>query len=136
MAESNLPYEKQPLPEWYDNTIGITDKAPKPFTPVKRQDNTISVWGRSYAFGKRLFPEQIATQGGAMLAGPKMAFPGAEEHGLAVHYGSRILVSIATGLEMGYGTSILTTLSREEMNLDGPVKKEIQTFIKKIGGGF
>ena len=80
--------------------------------------------------------EVAAVKTWAMLVGPKMAFPGAEEHGLAVHYGSRILVSIATGLEMGYGTSILTTLSREEMNLDGPVKKEIQTFIKKIGGGF
>ncbi len=80
--------------------------------------------------------EVAAVKTWAMLVGPKMAFPGAEEHGLAVHYGSRILVSIATGLEMGYGTSILTSLSREEQNLDGPVKKEIQTFIKKIGGGF
>lgn len=80
--------------------------------------------------------EVAAVKTWAMLVGPKMAFPGAEEHGLAVHYGSRILVSIATGLEMGYGTSILTTLSREEKNLDGPARKEIQTFIKKIGGGF
>ena len=80
--------------------------------------------------------EVAAVKTWAMLVGPKMAFSGAEEHGLAVHYGSRILVSIATGLEMGYGTSILITLSREEKNLDGPAKKEIQTFIKKIGGGF
>jgi hypothetical protein len=72
----------------------------------------------------------------AMLAGPEMAFRAAEEHGLGIHYGSRILVSIAAGLEMGYGTSILTTLSKEEQNMDGPAKKEIQTFIKKIAGGF
>ena len=72
----------------------------------------------------------------SMLAGPEMAFRAAEEHGLSIRYGSRILVSVATGLEMGYGISILTTLSKEEKNLDGPARKEIQTFIKKIAGGF
>ena len=72
----------------------------------------------------------------AMLAGPEMAFSAAEEHWLSIHYGSRILVSIAAGLEMGYGTSILITLSKEEKNMDGPAKKEIQIFLKKIAGGF
>jgi hypothetical protein len=72
----------------------------------------------------------------AMLAGSEMAFRAAEEHGLLLRYGSRILVSIATGLEIGYGTSILTTLSKEEKNMDGPAKKEIQIFLKKIAGGF
>ena len=72
----------------------------------------------------------------AMLVGPDMAFRAAEEHGLAGRYGGRILVSLAAGLEMGYGTNILSTLTREEQNLDGHLQKEIQTFIKKIGGGF
>lgn len=72
----------------------------------------------------------------AMLAGPEMAFEAAEEHALTQRYGSRILVSIASGLEIGYGTSILSTLSREEKNLDGAARKEIQTFLKKIAGGF
>ena len=72
----------------------------------------------------------------AMLAGPEMAFRAAEEHGLGIHYGSRILVSIAAGLEIGYGTSILITLSKEEKNMDGPARKEIQIFLKKIAGGF
>ena len=72
----------------------------------------------------------------AMLAGPEMAFRAAEEHGLAIHYGSRVLVRIAEGLEMGYGTSVLITLSREEKNMDGPERKEIQIFLKKIAGGF
>jgi len=72
----------------------------------------------------------------AMLAGPEMTFRAAEEHGLTIRYGTRILVSVATGLEMGYGISILTTLSKEEKNLDGPARKEIQTFLKKIAGGF
>jgi hypothetical protein len=72
----------------------------------------------------------------AMLAGPEMAFRAAEEHGLTIRYGSRILVSVATGIEMGYGISILTTLSKEEKNLDGPARKELQAFLKKIAGGF
>ena len=71
-----------------------------------------------------------------MLVGPEMTFRAAEEHGLPERYGSRILISLAAGLEMGYGTNILTTLSREEKNLDGYLQKEIQTFIKKIAGGF
>ena len=65
-----------------------------------------------------------------------MAFRAAEEHGLTIHYGSRILVSIATGLEIGYGTPVLISLSNEEKNMDGPAKKEIQIFLKKISGGF
>ncbi len=72
----------------------------------------------------------------AMLVGPGMVFRAAEEHGLPERYGARILVSLAQGLEIGYGTNILTTLSREEKNLDGYLQKEIQTFIKKIAGGF
>lgn len=72
----------------------------------------------------------------AMLVGPEMTFRAAEEHGFPERYGSRILISLAAGLEMGYGTNILTTLSREEKNLDGYLQKEIQTFIKKIAGGF
>jgi hypothetical protein len=72
----------------------------------------------------------------AMLAGPEMAYRAAEEHLFTERYGTRVLISIAQGIEMGYGTSILTSLSKEEKNLDGPARKEIQTFIKKIAGGF
>jgi len=72
----------------------------------------------------------------AMLAGPEMAFRAAEEHGLLTRYGSRVFIHIAAGLEIGYGTSILTSLSKEEKNLDGPARKEIQIYIKKIAGGF
>lgn len=85
LAEKAVTYEKQPLPEWYGNRIGITDKAPKPFTPVEvvrlrggegitapqPHDLTIlKVWGREYRYDNRLFPAQITTQGAEMLAGP------------------------------------------------------------------
>jgi hypothetical protein len=70
VAEKLVSYDKQPLPEWYGNTIGVTDKAPKPFTPVTREGSTLGVWGREYRFGDRLLPTQITTQGWQMLAGP------------------------------------------------------------------
>jgi len=70
LAEKAVGYGKRPLPEWYGNRIGITDRAPKPFTPVTRQGDTLGVWGREYRFGDRLFPVQITTQGAEMLAGP------------------------------------------------------------------
>ena len=72
----------------------------------------------------------------AMLVGPEMAFEAAIDHALTERYGSRILVSIAYGLEMGYGVSVLTTLAKEEKNLEGPEKKEIAIFLKKIANGF
>lgn len=72
----------------------------------------------------------------AIVLGPDIVFRAAEEHGLVERYGSRVLVTIASGLELGYGRSILTTLSKEEKNLDGSVQKEVQTFIQKIAGGF
>ncbi|MBI4024952.1 MAG: hypothetical protein HY360_08215 [Verrucomicrobia bacterium] len=70
IAEKTFEYEKQEMPKWYGNTIGITDKAPKPFTPVIREGETLKCWDREYRFGHSLFPEQILTQGSEMLAGP------------------------------------------------------------------
>ena len=75
-------------------------------------------------------------QAWAIILGPEMAFRAAEEHGLVEYFGTRILVSIAKGLEMSTGHSILTTLSQEKANWDGDVQKELSTFIAKIGGGF
>ncbi|MGD2063009.1 MAG: hypothetical protein PVF51_05435 [Nitrospirota bacterium] len=72
----------------------------------------------------------------AMLAGPEAAFHAAEEYAFIPRYGSQVLRSIAAGLEMGYGSSVLATLAREEKNLDGPARQEIHTYLKKIGGGF
>ena len=72
----------------------------------------------------------------AMLAGAENAFRAAEEHAFVPRYGSQVLRSIAAGLEIGYGSSVLATLAREAKNLDGIARHEIQTYLKKIGGGF
>jgi hypothetical protein len=75
-------------------------------------------------------------QAWAMILGAEMAFRAAEEHGLVERYGSRILVSIANSIEMSEGKAVLSTLATEIKNWDGPVERELQTFIAKIGGGF
>jgi hypothetical protein len=75
-------------------------------------------------------------QAWAMILGPDMAFRAAEEHGLIEQYGSRILVNIASALEISEGKSVLATLANESKNWDGPIERELQTFIAKIGGGF
>jgi len=72
----------------------------------------------------------------AIIMGPEMAFRTAEEHGLVEYFGTRILVSIAKGLEMSTGHQVLTTLTQEKANWDGHVREELSTFIAKIGGGF
>jgi hypothetical protein len=70
VAERTLPFEKQAPPEWVHTTIGITDRAPKPFLPVTRAGDTLACWGREYRYGGRLLPTQIVTQGGEILAAP------------------------------------------------------------------
>jgi len=83
----------------------------------------------------REFSQLAAIQTWAMMQGPDLAFRAAEDLDLVERYGSRILVSIASALEMSTGTSILTSLMREVNNWDGPVQKELKTFIAKTAGG-
>jgi hypothetical protein len=75
-------------------------------------------------------------QAWVMILGSELAFRAAEEHGLVERYGSRVLVSIASALEISEGKSVLATLAREIKNWDGPIERELQTFVAKIGGGF
>ncbi len=68
-----VDYEKQPLPEWWGNQLGISDKVPPPWTPMKVEGDAVCMWGRRYEFNGRILPEKIINQGRQILAGP-MAF--------------------------------------------------------------
>ena len=70
VAGRTIPFEKLPLPEWYGNTIGVADRAPKPFTPLRRSGGAIACWGREYRYEKGLLPSQITSQGRQLLAAP------------------------------------------------------------------
>ena len=85
---------------------------------------------------RREFSQVCAIQAWAMMQGPELAFRAAEELDLTERYGSRILVSIASALEMSTGSSVTSTLSKEIDNWsDSPVQKELKMFLDKIAGG-
>lgn len=67
----NIKFKKPEKPEWFGNKIGITDKVPPPWTPVKAEGNQISVWGRKIIFNNDFpLPVQINSQGKELLASP------------------------------------------------------------------
>jgi hypothetical protein len=74
VLEEAVPFEKRPAPEWLNNTIGISEKVPPPFTPLKMSSEaggfSVNCWGRRYTFGASTLPEQITTQGQPILTGP------------------------------------------------------------------
>lgn len=68
--ERTIEFVKRPMPEWYGNSLGITDKAPAPFTPVTRKDDTLGCWERTYDYAGGFLPRQITTKGNAILTRP------------------------------------------------------------------
>ncbi len=58
-----------PLP-WAGNKTGLTDKVPHPWTALKVSGETISCWGREYAFRDGVLPSQIISQDESMLHAP------------------------------------------------------------------
>lgn len=62
------------------------------------------------------------------------AFRGAEEFDLVDRYGTRILITIASGIHIGCGQSILTSLSKESTNWDGPIQRDLKNYLTKISG--
>ena len=70
----------------------------------------------------------------AMALGPQVAFRAAEELDLVEKFGTRILVTLASGLNISTGQSILVLLTKEAGNWDGTVEKELRTYLGKISG--
>jgi hypothetical protein len=60
----------QGLPVWFDNTYGMEDFVPTPFTPIERTGGVLDVWGRSHDYTNALFPVSISTGGASLLAAP------------------------------------------------------------------
>ena len=57
-------------PEWVGHDLGLEPKVPGPWTPVELEGTTVRCWGRTYEFGRSLFPKQIITRGEPLLAAP------------------------------------------------------------------
>ncbi len=71
VSVNKVSYRHLPLPEWFHNDLGISDKVPDPWTPMKlKGDSQISCWGREYYFGNKLFFTRLTTHGDDILAAP------------------------------------------------------------------
>ena len=57
-------------PEWLGNKLGLIEKVPQPWTPLKYSGRNISCWGRSYRMGSTGLPEQVTVLGKDLLASP------------------------------------------------------------------
>ncbi|MBE6405272.1 MAG: hypothetical protein E7040_04550 [Lentisphaerae bacterium] len=69
-AEKETVISHLPMPAWYGNKIGISDKVPSPWIPVKVKENTVSLLNSGYDFGKNPLPEKIFVEGENILAAP------------------------------------------------------------------
>lgn len=72
-AASNAAATSKPV--WLGNKIGISDRVPKPWTPVEAKVSSdgkaaFNVWGRSYQYDGTLFPSQITALNNPLLAAP------------------------------------------------------------------
>ena len=70
VAQKQMNYEKKRFPEWFGNSLGISQQVPPPWTPVKYRSNTVYVWDREYVYQKGLFPAQIKAAGQNILNTP------------------------------------------------------------------
>ncbi len=67
-TEEELQEARERRKLWEDNNLGKDEWVPPPWTPVELEGNTVSVWGRRYAFNRdSLFPVQIESAGKDIL---------------------------------------------------------------------
>ena len=71
ISTNKVSYRHLPLPEWFHNNLGISDKVPPPWTPMAfTSDNQVSCWGREYYFDNKLFFTRLTTHKEDVLATP------------------------------------------------------------------
>lgn len=56
--------------EWENNDLGISNGVPAPWTPIKIEDNVLSIWGRKYSFSNTSLPKSITAEGRELLYKP------------------------------------------------------------------
>lgn len=61
----------RPDTSWYRNQLGLGSEVPSPWEPVKvTQNQTVSVWGRTYKFDGKPFPQSVLHGSDELLAAP------------------------------------------------------------------
>ncbi len=82
-------------PEWMNNSLGIDDSVPAPWTPLVVAHGGISCWNRTYDFGNSAFPKQITVGGVKLLTGP-IELRGTS-NGRALHWNNSVSARTHTG---------------------------------------
>ncbi|MDP7552085.1 MAG: hypothetical protein QF791_02690 [Nitrospinaceae bacterium] len=128
-------------PKFFEYILGKTDQEEINLNQLIEKFEAGEIDGEAYMDGieslqSRESNEIAVVQAWAVTVGPDQVFAAAEEHGLIEKYGTRILVNIASALEMTTGQPVLATLNGIMKQFDGEVQQELRTFIAKIGGGF
>lgn len=72
LATSSRAFTVPKKPVWLDNTLGISNKVPKPWTPIQWNANkqTVSITQRTYWINAQGLPDQITALGKKILARP------------------------------------------------------------------
>lgn len=69
IVSSSVPLVIPEKPDWLGNTIGISDKVPAPWLPVKTNGKNITVSGRKYTLADSGLPEKITVGRENIFAG-------------------------------------------------------------------
>jgi len=70
LASSAEPFTLPKRPAWLGNTLGVTDDAPPPWTPVEVEGRTVRVTQREYVLADSGLPAQITTLGKQVMTRP------------------------------------------------------------------
>jgi hypothetical protein len=55
---------------WENNSLGMEEVVPPPWTPLRHEGAAVECWGRRYEFGSGALPVQITSQGRQLFAAP------------------------------------------------------------------
>ena len=70
VSSRTMTYQHLPLPEWFHNKLGFSDKVPEPWIAMTYKNNKVLCWGREYRFDNKLFPTRLTTQNKNILSAP------------------------------------------------------------------
>lgn len=72
VLHAEYPQVEQPYPangyEWENNTLGMDQVVPAPWTALRFDGEAVECWGRRFVFGKGALPLQITSQGHELFA--------------------------------------------------------------------
>lgn len=163
VSEFVTSFEKLVPGPWYGNKLGKDDLVIAPFTPVKVEGQSVSVWGRTYRWDNSLFPVQVTSTGEDLLAAPMELVAGGVATGKpnpaqvkVVAKNDACAVAECTGVVGGVTVTALHTIEYDGMcltqlrlnpekasqlqglSLQIPFKREQSTLytITPIGGGW